>query len=363
MNYRLTIYRQGRADASRWESLVTSSDSTLPFASADYISIFDPVNVFFIVAEESDTGEYLGGVAGRLKGSAPIIGNLFAIILLEMSVVINRNRAGTLSEKIERDIYDRLISFATEQNVTYIYLNHWSRIKSDTLLSQLGFITSENHTLVLQLQYDRNDIASQYASRCRNAIKRAINKGVTVGVFAGADALPFIRQICDMSRETWVRAGTRNRNSSMQIRSAEFYKNLFLNMDKKAVLGIASTGDNLIAAFAIMLTSGKRMVYYRGGSDIELNRLYAASSLLLHKLVEYANSTGVPMVDFGGIPVYPTEEHPAYGVYKFKQSFGGELEICFRGDYILKHLRYRVLSFLLNKPRLIRIFNSLRPVS
>ena len=63
------------------------------------------------------------------------------------------------------------------------------------------------------------------------------------------------------------------------------------------------------------------------------------------------------MFDMGGVPQSPTAEHPAYGVYVFKRSFGGAYQEFDGGKIIISPTKYRLLNFLLSQRKLLRLFS------
>ena len=53
----------------------------------------------------------------------------------------------------------------------------------------------------------------------------------------------------------------------------------------------------------------------------------------------------------------PTKEHPAYGVYEFKKSFGGEYMEFDNGPIVINKWKYALLSFVLKNRKLLRILS------
>jgi len=61
--------------------------------------------------------------------------------------------------------------------------------------------------------------------------------------------------------------------------------------------------------------------------------------------------------DMGGVPVSPDINHPAYGVYTFKKSFGGEYKEYNSGKIIISPIKYKLLNFVLKNRKLLRIIS------
>ena len=128
-------------------------------------------------------------------------------------------------------------------------------------------------------------------------------------------------------------------------------------MDKNTTLfvGIA---DNQVATVALMIQSGNTVYYYSGGSDYELNKKYSCSAYVLWKAICWFNSQGIDVFDMGGVPVSPSKEHPAYGVYAFKRSFGGAYQEFDGGKIIISHWKYKLLNWLLSQRKVLRFFST-----
>lgn len=75
----------------------------------------------------------------------------------------------------------------------------------------------------------------------------------------------------------------------------------------------------------IMVSHKKSLYAYLGASDNNLNRKTNASMFLKHEILKFAKNNDYESYDFGGIPLpLPEPTDSMYGVYMFKQGFGGE---------------------------------------
>ena len=50
------------------------------------------------------------------------------------------------------------------------------------------------------------------------------------------------------------------------------------------------------------------------------------------EMMKWAIEGGCDVYDFGGIPHYDDETNPAYGLYRFKKGFNGEV-VIYAGEY------------------------------
>ena len=362
MTYRIRIKTLENIDADLWNSLISQAENALPFASIEYSCIYSKKDVFFVVAYCEIENKMLGGIVGRFKGRLPFFGNSLSVIILETGVIISKENERKYPQ-IKKEIYEELKAFATEKKATHIFLNHWSRESDQSVLHESGFLINENHTSEIGLTEAHSDLFNLYTSICRNTIRKGIKKGVLIEITSGNKALDKIPEVEKLSGVTYERAQKKSSRSSMQLKSSAFYKKLFHFIGDKAVLGIAYTPDHKPISFAIMLKTEKAIVYYRGGSDLELNRQYPSSNLLLHKLIEQAKQKHIVKVDMGGIPVSPSKTHPAYGVFKFKQSFGGSVASYNSGIKVINPFRYWLFRNIISNKLVFDIYRRINPVS
>ena len=88
------------------------------------------------------------------------------------------------------------------------------------------------------------------------------------------------------------------------------------------------------------------------------NKQYSCSAFIIWKAICYFNEQGLDIFDMGGVPVKPTKDHPAYGVYAFKRSFGGEYQEFKAGDIIISSFKYKILEFILSQRKILRFFST-----
>lgn len=363
-NYKINIYKHKEINSFLWNDLVENSDESLPFSYYSYNTIFNQNDVYYIVVENEGDIKYFAGISFRIKGKLPILKNFFSLVLLETSVLVDRS----IHEKekifqIKSVVFKKLLDFSKNIGAAQIFLNHWSRESDNSVLKDNKFRVEENHTSEIVLKGNISDLFQLYNSTCRNTIRKGEKKGVSVVIKRGEEAEPYLESAYTLSNETYLRARAKSNKSSMQVKSLKFLQELFNSLGPNAYLGIAFTPENQPASFAIMLVVNNKMVYYRGGSDKSFNRTYAASNVLIHKFIEFAANNSIELVDMGGIPVAPSSNHPAYGVYKFKRSFGGDIKIYFSGQRILAPLRFWIFDNLLKNKHLISLYNRIKPLS
>ena len=80
-------------------------------------------------------------------------------------------------------------------------------------------------------------------------------------------------------------------------------------------------------------------VWYLYGASANEHRNLMPNYMLQWNMIEWAVEKGCRIYDFRGVPGQVGEEHPLYGLYKFKLGFGGDY-VEFVGE----------MDLVLNKP-------------
>jgi len=357
MKYSCEILDQYTIDPVKWNELVENSEAGVPFAYYGYNACFKPSNIFYIVVIDEKTNIYIAGITGRIQGILPIIGKRLASIWIESSVLLDCHHETIRDEKINEFklyIYNCLINYAKKLKVVQVFFNHWTRENNCLILKELSFNVTENATF--ELNIEKNDIDEIIKSRCRNSIKKANSNGIKCSFFHNISAETF-SNVEKLSKDTYKRTLLKNNKSSIQIKSKYFYEILKKNIPDSFIIGIAYDIKKEPISFALVLSDRKRAIYYKGGSDYEKNRQTSASNLLLYDFIKLLKSIGIKYFDLGGVPYKPTPNHPAYGVYKFKESFGGELKVYYSGYYVVNRFKYFLYKMVLSNHALKRLVN------
>ena len=97
---------------------------------------------------------------------------------------------------------------------------------------------------------------------------------------------------------------------------------------------------------ALSLAVGKKAWYLYGASANE-HRNTMPNYLIQWHMIRWAKGLGCEMYDFRGVPGRVSEDHPLYGLYRFKKGFGG-VYTEFMGEYdlVLRPMMYRVWTGL-----------------
>lgn len=295
---------------------------------------------------QDSTGTIVGGWVGTLRGNAPMVRCIAKSVYFDSYPVFR-------SPEDEAHYLPRLLEavkqYAHKQHIVMLNLTHWVRgcgLPIDIL--------SKEATFCIPLHQSTEQLWKLVESKQRNCIRKGEMNGVEVDICQGEDSLRYLSDFQRLRQSTQQHAIRNHTNASMLLKSNDFFSAKFT--DPKATLFVARV-EGQTAAVALMLQSGRTVYYYSGGSDYELNRKYSCSAYLLWRAICHYNDLGLDTFDMGGVPQSPTAEHPAYGVYVFKRSFGGTYQAFDGGKIVISTTKYRLLNFLLSQRKLLRLFS------
>ena len=160
----------------------------------------------------------------------------------------------------------------------------------------------------------------------RRKVRAGAKKGVTVEI-KGKEAVP---DFARLMLETGVRDG-------FVTREASYFENMLDNLGEHARLYMAYYEGQAIAG-TLAIWYGDKVWYLYGASSNE-HRNLMPNYMLQWSMIEWAVEKGCRIYDFRGVPGRVGEDHPLYGLYKFKLGFGGDY-VEFVGE----------MDMVLNKP-------------
>ncbi len=170
-------------------------------------------------------------------------------------------------------------------------------------------------TFVLDVREDTEAQLSALPKDTRYGVRRARKQGVVAGESDNPER--DLESFMDLLEETAGR-------QSFALRPREYYRR-FMKVLPAHLIVARREGDEKLLAGAVILTSGPESVYLYGASTREGENLYA-SYLTQFEALSVARARGARRYDLGGIPCAPVEDHPLFGVYRFKKKFGGREE-------------------------------------
>ena len=181
-------------------------------------------------------------------------------------------------------------------------------------LTRLGFRRAPRQvqpraTIVVDLTPSADDLLARFDRQVRYNIRLAERKGVTVERGGQADVQAF----SDLLAQTATRKG-------FSERGHDYFVQLVAAFGDAAPVYLASR-EGAVVYGAIVVLFGQTAYYLYGASGGD--RSAKPSELVQYQAMLWAKERGATRYDMWGIPAHPTEENPLYGVYRFKDGFGG----------------------------------------
>jgi len=302
-------------------------------------------NLWGIVALQNN--KVVGGWAGILRGDKPLVKYFAKGVWFDSYPIF-------LDENENLETTKLLINFAKQQakkeKIILFNFTHWVRQTEDVNFD----IPEKNATFLIDLEKNIEFLWKDVDSKQKNIIRKGQKNSVEVITLQKDEALEYLDDFQQLRQTTQSRAVAKNAYSSMLLKSNNFFADIFKNLN--SYLFVAKHEEK-VAAVALMIQSGTTVYYYSGGSNIEMNKQTGASTFLIWKAIEFAKSLNLSYFDMGGVPVSPDINHPAYGVYTFKKSFGGEYKEYNSGKIIISPIKYKLLNFVLKNRKLLRIIS------
>ena len=294
-----------------------------------------------------DEYDVVGGWVGMIKGNTSIVSILTKSVYFDSYPIF-------VSNEVKEQCQELLVRFTREyakkDGVIMLHLTHWIREKDLSLDS-----IESNATFATSLHLTKEELWKLVESKQRNCVRKGERSGVECIVCKGNDSVQYLSDFQRLRQQTQKHAITKHSQASMLLKSDAFFQKLFMSANTTLFVGKV---DNQVATVALMIQSGRTVYYYSGGSDYELNKQYSCSAFIIWKAICYFNEQGLDIFDMGGVPVKPAKDHPAYGVYAFKRSFGGEYQEFKAGDIIISFFKYKILKFILSQRKILRFLST-----
>ncbi len=214
----------------------------------------------------------------------------------------------------------------------------------EALLQQRGWRFSPDqiqfrNTVTLDLSRSEDDLLAAMKPKTRYNIRLAARKGVRVRLGTPND----IDLLYRLYAETSVRDG-------FVIRHADYYREAWGSFMQAGLAQpfIAEVEGEPVGGL-IAFTFG-RTAWYLYGMSREAHREKMPNHLLQWEAMRWAKSRGCTLYDFWGAPDVFVESDPMWGVWKFKEGFGGQVARHIGAwDYAPSPWRYRLYTAVLPK--------------
>jgi len=206
-------------------------------------------------------------------------------------------------------------------------------------------------TYEIDLNDSSDEIFSNYTSKTRNMVRRAIKTDVTVSTTKD------IKKVYNNIKNTFLR------QKSLLYPSLEYLQKLAKNLNNNIEFFIAEQ-NNIVQGSAIIIYDNSRAYYIYGGS---ISKPSAGSINLMHyKIMEFFKEKNVNYYDFVGARICTEEKSKFQSLQKFKKSFGSTLRKGYAFRVIISPAKYKVFNlmvksyFMLKKSTYIDPIDSIR---
>jgi lipid II:glycine glycyltransferase (peptidoglycan interpeptide bridge formation enzyme) len=203
------------------------------------------------------------------------------------------------------------------------------------------------NTLLLDLRLTDEALLAGMKQKWRYNLRLAQRHGVHVREGGPSD----LELLYRMYAETSQRDG-------FVIRSREYYLDSWRTfMERGQAQPLIAEADGEPVAGLILYWFGKTG-WYLYGMSTHLHREKMPNHLLHWEAIRWAKAHGCEAYDFVGAPDKLNEQDPMWGVYRFKEGFGGRfVETIGEWDYPLRPLQYWATRLVL--PRLLSVMRVL----
>ena len=173
------------------------------------------------------------------------------------------------------------------------------------------------------------ELLANFHQKWRYNIRLAERKGVTVRS-CGKEMVP---AFSDLMLTTGVRDG-------FVTRKPEYFAAMLDNLGEHARLYMAFDPNDTPIAGTLAIHYGDKVWYLYGASSNE-HRNLMPNYLLQWRMIQWAVETNCRIYDFRGVSGDVSEDNPLYGLFRFKQGFGGDFtEFVGEMDLVLSPVIY-----------------------
>ncbi|MBC7879391.1 MAG: peptidoglycan bridge formation glycyltransferase FemA/FemB family protein [Anaerolineales bacterium] len=223
-------------------------------------------------------------------------------------------------------------------------------------LTRRGWVDSSDqiqfqNTVVIELSLSEEELLASMKPKTRYNVRLAEKKGVTVRVGTLGE-LPMLYR---MYAETSVRDGFVIRNEDYYMTVWKLFMQSAADNQPSAIPLIAEVDGEPIAAIFLFIFAGH--AYYVYGMSRNFYREKMPTYLLQWEAIKRAKSNGCETYDLWGAPDVFDESDSMWGVYRFKEGFGGEvLRTLGAYDFAPNKLWYKLYTEVM--PRVLDVMRS-----
>ena len=232
-------------------------------------------------------------------------------------------------------------------------------------LSRVGFVAAGSgpgfegiqprHVFRLDISPTEAELLAAMHQKTRYNLRLAEKKGVRVEI-AGLEELPAFYKLLQETAE----------RDSFLIRPLSYFQGFYNHLQPKGLAEmflVRFEDKNIAGALAFKL--GEKAWYIYGASSNQYRNVMP-NYLMQWEMIKWSKAHGCTLYDFRGVPGDVPQEHPLYGLVKFKRGFGGQYT-SFIGEFDLPFRKgmYNFYNFIEPKyqvwvRKLIRLKKKLR---
>ena len=343
------IKNENIIDKKKWTDFLHKTDNCSLSACIEYYELLK-AEIFFVTAYSKDNS-LIGGAICRIRGNVFPFSFFSKSIWVESGLLVDRTE-GYPEQDIKGQLLKFILAEASRRHCILINFNHWSLEKNPQIFLANDYTVSYHSTFIQDLTASEEDLYSKLDRNTKAAIKKAVKANIKFRIAHKGEIIR-IREFYPVYEATQERAITLNKNISMTLKPLDLLEGMLREQNLNCFFAYTTFEDKLNAGL-ILIQRNNTLIGYIAASDIDLNRQYGVSSLLFWNSMLWAKNQGYKYFDFGGVPTEPKRDDPAFGVYRFKKNFGGELKIFSIGSKIISPLRTKVFKKLLRSRTIIR---------
>jgi len=264
---------------------------------------------------------------GNIKGSMSVL--IRKVPRLNRSIMYSPR--GPVCDIHDKDTFQKLINSAKELAKKYkAFVLRLDPDISNTdeefkkIAKEIGFKIKENvkdFSEGIQPRYvfrlnvkdkTEEELLKSFHEKTRYNIRLASKKGVTIRTGGRKDLKDFHRIM--------VETGSRD---DFLIRPLEYFEKMYDCLGKEYLRVIMADYEGQPISGAIAIYYGNK-VWYLYGASSNSHRNVMPNYLVQWEMIKWALEKKCDIYDFRGVSGHVDENHPQYGIYKFKKGFNGD---------------------------------------
>ena len=347
MNLLISTEKVGKSN-SAVEQIVLSSDEVTKDFWNSIVASFSNSHVFqtwewgqfkhqfgwiphHIIWQEEQLGVCAAALVLQRKVPIPGFKNKYSVMYVPKGPLVEWDDL-----RIRKQILEGLLQFAYKHHTIFIKIDPdvnygvgYPSTENEDLnetgvevisdLKELSWKFSEEqiqfrNTVVIDLTQNQDEILARMKQKTRYNIRLAQRKDVRIRQGGEND----LEELYHLYAKTSVRDG-------FVIREKEYYLSLwkaFIQAGMATPL-IAEIEEQMVAGLILFYFSGKAWFLYGMSSDLHRERM--PNYLLQWEAIQLAKAIGCNIYDLWGAPDELAPDDPLWGVYRFKEGFGGKV--------------------------------------